>query len=151
MIHPASARHLMNKRRAMNGARHVCPESFRHVCVIVSVHAEILAIGYNQVRPGLETSIHAEADAFMRAREAYRRKGGNRRIKVDVYVFRDNGLCSRPCLHCTLDWLQHNPLFKVRYVYYSDQEQLVRATVDELLVNAYISGGHRKAYYMKLN
>lgn len=120
-------KYLQDKRHMYSSqlSRKNNPETFKHICAVISPRGNVLGIGSNHCINGLlGVTKHAEHHALEKASSNIVRKYGRDRllkgsIKVDLVVVRDTGSNSRPCNNCITKHIAGNPLFNVRHVYYS--------------------------------
>lgn len=113
---------------------------FRHMAAVVSQSGEIIATGYNNVRPNRFSTIHAEEDAISKAVEVFKRKHNHARLKksrpkVTLVVIRDNGMNSRPCYHCITEVITTNRFFNISKIWYSHEQSatgLIETTPQKL-------------------
>lgn len=99
---------------------------FRHMAAVVSQSGEIIATGYNNVRPNRFSTIHAEQDAIAKAAGVFKRKHSQARLnksppKVTLVVIRDNGMNSRPCYNCITDVINQGGIFNISRIWYSHE------------------------------
>jgi hypothetical protein len=137
-------KYLQDKRSCYSSqlSRRQNPETFRHICAVISPTGAVIGIGNNHCvgGSGIATK-HAEHHAMDGAiRHVIKHKGRGHLLKaplkVDVVVLRDTGSNSRPCYHCITDHIAGNPYFNVRHVYYSHEtEGLIRESANGLLDN----------------
>lgn len=112
----------------------------KHMAAVVSKSGEIIAIGYNNVRPNRFSTIHAERDALDKAVSTYYRKYGKSSLqksspKVDLVVMRANGTNSRPCYNCITEVINGNQYFNINRIWYSHENAaggLIDITPSEL-------------------
>jgi hypothetical protein len=131
------------------------PETFKHICAVISSRGNVLGIGNNHCINGLRGATkHAEHHALENATDYVIRKYGRDRLlkgslKVDLIVVRDTGSNSRPCNNCITKHIANNPYFNVRHVYYSHENSgLIQTNTNKLFEGRH---EHYSRFYANIN
>lgn len=133
--------YFQDKRRKQSSqlSRRLNPESFRHICAVLSPKGNVLGVGYNHCYAhSINLTKHAEHHGLENAMNNIIRKEGRDRLmkgpmSVDILVIRDTGSNSRPCNNCITKHIAGHKYFNVRNIFYSHEtEGLIETNTNEL-------------------
>lgn len=150
-------KYLQEKRHMYSNqlTRRNNPETFKHICAVISPRGNVLGIGNNHCINGLlGATRHAEHHALDNATQNVIRKFGRDRLlkgplKVDLIVARSTGSNSRPCNNCITKHIAGNPYFNIRHIYYSHEDSvLIQTNTNTLFEHRH---EHYSRFYANLN
>lgn len=98
--------------------------SFEHICVIMNSNGAPLVYGYNTYSNNNSlTTEHAEAMAFRKLNLLRKQMNIRGRLTINILVVRTNGGNSKPCNNCINCMHRNSDNYKIRKIYYSDNNQ----------------------------
>ncbi len=111
---------IIKRAAQMASPYHTELRKSNHMCAILDINGNPLMFGSNSYYIKINTTIHAEIDAFNKLINKIGRN--HRKITVDIVVIRTSGGNSMPCSKCLERLFELSQRFRIRYVYFTSND-----------------------------
>ena len=111
---------IIKRSQQMSSPFNTCISKSNHMCSILDVNGNPLIFGSNYYNIKINTTTHAEVDAFTKLVNKMGRI--RRKITIDLVIIRTNGGNSKPCSECQIKIHEMSLRFHIRNIYYTNND-----------------------------